>query len=273
MIPVAFQWKGSILAARRSRAAFTILEIMIAISIFAMVLTAIYTIWISILKGSKTAMAAAAGVQRSRIAIRSIEDALLTTTMYSANINEYSFVGEANSVSMLARLPATFPGVGRYGDQVVRRVSFYTQAGKDGMDELIMSQHPMLLDTTGTVEAYTITLARDVSEFSLGYYDAQKKKWSEDWIITTNQLPKMVRVILGLGKLPGSNSKAQDVVAKIVALPATAVGPDLQGAVPATGGLNTNRLGQDPRMGGDRLRQGGGTQPGGNQFKTPKNPF
>ena len=272
MIPVAFQWKGSILAARRSRAAFTILEIMIAISIFAMVLTAIYTIWISILKGSKTAMAAAAGVQRSRIAIRSIEDALLTTTMYSANINEYSFVGEANSVSMLARLPATFPGVGRYGDQVVRRVSFYTQAGKDGMDELIMSQHPMLLDTTGTVEAYTITLARDVSEFSLGYYDAQKKKWSEDWI-TTNQLPKMVRVILGLGKLPGSNSKAQDVVAKIVALPATAVGPDLQGAVPATGGLNTNRLGQDPRMGGDRLRQGGGTQPGGNQFKTPKNPF
>jgi len=186
---------------------------------------------------------------------------LLTTVMYNASVNEYSFVGESGSISMVARLPATFPGVGRYGDQVVRRVSFYTQAGKDGQDELVLSQQPMLLDTSGSVEAYTIPLAKDVAEFTLEYMDPQKRQWVDQWI-TTNQLPKMVRVILGLGRTQKTGSKAQDVVAKIVALPANAVTPDLQVGMVGRGAMQTNRLNNrldgrtDPRF--DNLRQGGG---------------
>ena len=46
--------------------AFTILEIMIALFIFAMVLTAIYSIWHGIIKGTASGLKAAAEVQRSR---------------------------------------------------------------------------------------------------------------------------------------------------------------------------------------------------------------
>jgi hypothetical protein len=52
----------------------TIVEIMLAIGIF---MTAIYSIWIAILKGSRGR--AAAEVQRSRITMQMLEDAFLTT--------------------------------------------------------------------------------------------------------------------------------------------------------------------------------------------------
>src|SRR6185436_11694873 len=126
------------------RAAFTIIEIMLAIGIFAMVLTAIYATWLAVLKGSKSGIKAAAEVQRSRMAMRTIEDAFNSTEMFVANMNYYLFVadtsGDMAAVSMAARLPEGFLGVARYGDQKVRRISFYTQPGKDGMNDLIMTQ-------------------------------------------------------------------------------------------------------------------------------------
>ena len=45
---------------RSSALAFTILEIMLAMGIFALVLTAIYSIWVAILKGSQAGLKAAA---------------------------------------------------------------------------------------------------------------------------------------------------------------------------------------------------------------------
>jgi len=141
----------SVVESFASSAAFTIIEVMLAIMIFAMVLTAIYSTWIGILRGTKSGEKVAAEVQRSRIAIRTLEDAFLSTVMYTENSKYYYFIadssGDMGCVSMVARLPASFPGVGRYGDQIVRRVSFSTQAGKDGGHELVMTQVPMLLDT------------------------------------------------------------------------------------------------------------------------------
>src|SRR5437879_5943157 len=60
-------------ASRIRHHAFTLLEIMIAIAIFGMVLTAIYSTWLAILRGKKAGETAAAEVQRSRIAIRALE--------------------------------------------------------------------------------------------------------------------------------------------------------------------------------------------------------
>jgi hypothetical protein len=238
------------------------LEVMLAIMIFAMVLTAIYSTWLTILKGSKVSLEAAAAVQRSRIAFRAIEDALLTVQMYTANLGYYSFVGDESSLSMVSKLPASFPGVGRYGDQVVRRVSFYLDAGKDGMDELIMTQTPLLLDLRkGDVEPYTISLAKGVSTFSLVYWDPMKRDWVEQWVLT-NQLPKMVQVTLGLGK-QGQSSKPQDVVSRIMAVPSISVMPDLQagpmmGGMMPTNRLDTNRFNfnRDPRFPLGDPRQG-----------------
>jgi hypothetical protein len=209
---------------------------MLSIGIFAMVLTAIYATWIAILKGSKAGMHAAAEVQRARVAIKTLEDAFNSTEMFVANMNYYLFVadtsGDMAAVSLAARLPANFPGMGRYGDQIVRRVSFYTQPGKDGMAELIMTQAPILLATNSGYESYTLTLARDVTLFKMAFYDSQKNEWLEEWK-STNQLPKLVQIALGLGKTGNDASKPYNLVTTLVALPSVAVQPDVQGGGPA----------------------------------------
>ena len=180
----------------------------------------------------------AAAVQRSRIAVRTIEDALLTTEMFLGAIQHYHFdadtSGDMAAISMVSRLPASFPGVGRYGDQVVRRVSFYVSNSPAGGNELVMTQMPMLLDTSSGYEAYSLTLARDVTMFRLDFYNLQKNEWQDEWK-DTNQLPRLVQVALGLGKHKGHSSEPQDVVTRLVSLPSVAVGGDIQGQGPRPG--------------------------------------
>lgn len=208
---------------------------MLAIGIFAMVLTAIYACWASILKGSHAGLKAAAEVQRARIAMRTIEDAFLTTETFYANMKYYLFFantsGDMAEVSMACRLPATFPGVARYPNQVVRRVSFYTQPGKDGMNELIMAQAPILMNTNDAIKPYELTLARDVTFFRMAFYDVQKAEWLDEWKYT-NALPKLVQIALGLGKTKGQADKPSELVYSLVALPSIGVGMDLQRGVP-----------------------------------------
>jgi len=224
----SIQCKGVTGPVQRQKAtrAFTILEVMIAIGIFAMIITAIYATWMAILKGTKAAQNAASAVQRSRIAVRSIEDAFLTVQLFTENMKHYAFVtksdGDMAFVSMVSRLPASFPGVGRYGDQVVRRVSFYVQPGPDRGYELMMTQAPMLMATNSAgIEPYSIVLARGVTDFTLEFWDIQKKEWVEEWLYT-NQLPRLVSVTLGLGTV-GNSSQPQDIVTRVVAIPASAV--------------------------------------------------
>ena len=238
---------------------------MIALFIFALVLTVIYSIWFGILRGTKSGTNAAAAVQRSRIAMRCIEDAFLTMVMFHENIKHYYFFTEANGdfsgLSMVSRLPANFPGVGRYGDQIVRRVNFYTEPSEEGGYQLTMSQAPMLMATnSGIVEPYTLVLAKDVSLFFVEFYDVQLGEWLEEWV-NTNQLPRLVRFTLGQGKSRNS-SEPQDVVTRVVAVPTTLAG-NLQTARPVDqGGPGGIPPGGVPPGG---IPPGGGNFPGGNR--------
>ena len=232
---------------RSSRVAFTILELMLSIGIFALILTAIYSIWIAILKGSRAGQKAAAEVQRSRIALRALEDAFNSTEYFIANMKYYYFFadtsGDMATVSLVARLPDGFLGSEQYKQlqQKVRRVTFETVPGKDGMRDLLMTQAPIQLPkelNDGSYQPYTITLARDVTHFQLSFFDPQKAEWLDEWKYT-NQLPKIVQIALGLGKSANDPSKSSDIVYSLVALPSEGVGGDLQGAVgvPGPGGI------------------------------------
>lgn len=218
---------------RHSARAFTIMEVMIAIFIFAIVIYAIYSTWISIMRGTQSGLKAAAEVQRSRMAMRTIEDALMTAQLYVQNIYWYAFLadtsGDLASLTLVSRVPKSFPGAGQYEDTVVRRVSFFVQSGPRG-NELIMTQSPMLTDTNSAFQAYSLVLARDVTRFSLEFFNAQKEEWEEEWKYT-NALPALVMVTLGLGK-KGASKEAHDEVSRLIALPAAAVAGELQATQP-----------------------------------------
>ena len=220
--------------------AFTLVEIMIAVTILGLILVAIYASWSAILRGSKIGLEAAAEVQRSRIAMRALEDALASTELFTENIQHYAFVtdtsGDFALLSLVAHLSKSFPGSGIFGDQVVRRVTFSVEPGKSG-NELVMSQRPLLAPTNSTEDqSYSLALARNISAFTLEFWDTNKHEWASEWLFT-NQLPKLVRVTLGFGRASQYFSRPKEIITRNVALAATAIPRDYQ--VPGVGAANT----------------------------------
>jgi len=261
---------------RQTRLGFTIIEVMLALGIFSMILIAIYSVWTGILNASRAARTAADSAQRARISMRTLSDALTTAQMFTANMPPqnpnayYAFLADMNgdfgSLSFVAHLPATFPGVGRYGDQIVRRVKFSVLPEKNGTLDLVIYQAPMMcaLQQGWEEQAYSLVLARDVTLFGFEFWAQDQKtgnwEWTSEWS-STNSLPKLVHVGLGLGKTskPG---EPQDVVHRYIAMPTTAVQPEWQMPI---------GLGGVPVRPGQPARPGQPGQP--NQLGIPNNGF
>jgi type II secretory pathway pseudopilin PulG len=229
---------------RSGRIGFTILELMLSIGIFALILTAVYSIWIAILKGTHAGQKAAAEVQRARVALRALEDAFNSTEFFHANVRYYYFYadtsGDFASVSLVARLPDGFLGSEQYQQlqQKVRRITFEAKPGKAGTHDLMMTQAPILLPDTQAnsgYEPYTITLAKDVTYFQLLFFDTLKGEWLQEWT-KTNQLPKIVQIALGLGRSGKNSSKPSELVYSLVSLPSDPVVGGLQGGLPGPQG-------------------------------------
>ncbi len=238
--------------------AFTLIEIMIAISIFGMVMVAIYSSWSAILRGSKAGLVAAAEVQRIRIAMRAIEESLASALLYTGNLPLYAFMADTTTssdfaeLSFVARLPASFPGSGLFGDQVVRRVTFSVEPGTNGAPQLVLRQSPLLEATELVGEPYSIVLAPNVSLFAMEFWDARTSEWVPEWIYT-NQLPKLVRVALGFGRTQQYSTQTKEVAARVITVAATPIPLMLQlgGSGPGTRQVPPGGIppGQNPRDG------------------------
>ncbi len=220
--------------ARRCAAAFTLLELMLAMAIFGMVLTAIYATWSAILRAARVGNDVATNAQRARIAGRTIEDALLSAVMFQANAPLYTFEadtsGDVAALSLVGRLPPTFPGSGFFGDLAVRRVAFTVETAPDGTNDLILRQIPLLQAETVNPEQYTIVLARDVSLFRLEFlgrpgtpvFSRPTGDWLTEWP-HTNALPWVVRFSLAFGAARDAMGRPRDLTVRTVLLPGTMV--------------------------------------------------
>lgn len=206
---------------RKSRRAFTLIEIMIAITIFALVLAAIYSVWDLILRSSKTGQEAAAQAQRQRIAIQSIEDALTCVQSFQASIKYYSFVvqnGDQPLLSFVARLPDDFPRSGRFGDFNVRRLTFTVEAGPDNENDLMLRQNPILMDMDVDEQQHPLELARNVKSFTIECWAANQ--WGDKWN-NTNAIPSMVRIglVLAGNKTASGRVSPELAITRVIMIP------------------------------------------------------
>jgi type II secretion system protein J len=179
------------------RAAFTLIEIMMAMAIFSMVITAIYATWTLIIKSARIGQEASAAVQRERVAFRTFEDALTCACSYQADLKHYSFVvenGSTPTLSFVARLPEFFPRSGRF-DSDVRRVTFSLESGPEGGQQLVLRQTPLLMEMDVDEENHPFVLSKNVSKIEFEMWDARKGKWVDEWT-TTNEIPSQLHLTL-----------------------------------------------------------------------------
>ena len=210
------------LSRSNSRRGFTLVEIMVAIMIFTLVLGAIYSTWILVMRATQVGQAAAAQAQRQRIALRTIEDSLMCIQSFQASQKYYSFIvenGEAPALSFASRVPDIFPRNGKFGDFNLRRLTYSLEAGQDGGKNLVLRQNPILMDLDQDEQKYPLVLARNVKSFIVECWDTNKFEWVDEWL-TTNSIPPMVRVGLVLGASTAGGGAAPDfAVARAFAMP------------------------------------------------------
>jgi type II secretion system protein J len=213
---------------RPKRGAFTLLEIMVALFILGLIVAAVYSSWMAVVRGAETGKKAAAEVQRSRIAVRVLEDALTSARMFAADIDYYSFIaenGDAPTLSFVSMLPESFPNSGRFGAFNLRRVTFSVEAGKESSSQLVMRQTPILMDT-GAGGERPIVLAKNLRKFEMEFWNTRTADWTDEWT-QTNQLPQLIRLTLEFGG-DEPNSAVRRTVTKEVALPTVIVGSNWQ---------------------------------------------
>lgn len=262
-------------AALRSRrtSAFTIIEVMVSSAILLLIILTIYSTWSSLLRASRIAQDAAVEVQRARMATRAVEDCLLTAQNFVENGKYYYFYTDTEDenyhfLSVASHLPPTFLGDGMFGDLSLRRVTFEVTEGEDGNKQLVMSQMPVLMMTNDISQPYSIVLVRDLTWFHLDFYDKQSGEWVKEFT-ATNQLPAMVRVSVAWGHQRNNPNEPLDAITRVVSIPASAVGGEIQrpdvGANPGGnnggggGGGNNNN-----NNGGGGGREGGSNRSGNN---------
>ena len=218
--------------------AFTLIEIMIALAIFGIIVAAIYSTWTLVLRASKVGQAAAAQVQRERIAVRTIEDSLTCIQSFQASPQYYSFVvqnGDQALLSFAARLPDIFPRSKRFDGFPVRRLTYTVEPGPDLENDLVLRQSPILMDMDEDEKNYPLVLARNVKKFVVECLDTNKNEWVKEWT-ETNAIPLQVRYALILGGNNDSSGRAPVLgVTNIVTFPSVMLPSLLQNQ--AGGGL------------------------------------
>jgi len=212
-----FGWPGGLRASRRR--AFTLLEVLVAIFVFSIVIAAIFSTLMLILRASAVGQAAAARAQRQRVVMNTIENSLMCVQSFQASPEYYSFIvenGDQPMLSFAARLPAVFPRNGKFfspelgRDFKLRRVTFSLEPGADHRNyNLVLRQKPTLTDMDPGEQSDPLILAENVKKFSISCWDTNQEEWATEWD-NTNALPPMVMIGLALGGDNNDNDTSPD---------------------------------------------------------------
>jgi prepilin-type N-terminal cleavage/methylation domain-containing protein len=243
------------------RKAFTLIEMMMAITIFSIIIAAIYSTWYLIIHATQVGQRSAAESQRARIAIHTIEDSLISVQSFQASMKYYSFVvqsGDSPVLSYAAKVPGDFPRNSRFNGLNLRRLTFTLEGGDDAGRKLVLRQNPILMDMDGDEKTLPLVLAYNVQKFEVECWDKQQSEWVDDWD-NTNSIPGLVRLTLRLGGKTenGTPVPVMDCVRLIsipsITLPAVAQGrAGGGGAFPPAG---AGGIGGVPQVGAPGLQQ------------------
>ena len=217
---------------RRKQAAFTLVEAIVAMGILSLVLVMVYQTFYSVLQTTKIGADATEQVQRERIVLKTIEDALSGVVYYEQNQEHYAFVADTldfnyPSISFVSRVPPDFLGSKEFGAQSLRRVEFVVEDAPVEVDvevngktireirderALVMYQTPILLpiDATELEEPKRWVLGPGLDTFMVMFWSTINSEWLPDWE-ETNSVPTRLKIEIAFKLNDGSAAQLADL--------------------------------------------------------------
>ena len=246
---------GCLINKRRGVRAFTLLEIIIALSIFLLMVIGIYASWSQIHRSTRVGLERAAENQRKRVAMRALEQSLGSVKYFLANETNYTFFaeldGRSSYLSFVSHLPNNFPRSSIFPYQPMRRVRFSVEDGTNGLGRLVLRQQPFLYEANIDEDENPLILANDLDSFYVEFLpDGEDAEWQDYWDLT-NDIPVMARVSL---EYKYENRSDPEIVTKLIQLASSPVPAEFQ--LGRTGSNRSRTSGRSPGDSRDRAGRG-----------------
>ncbi len=169
---------------RRQTAAFTLLEIMLAITILAAVMTAVYVTWSAGLSGWKRSASVTESLQRERIVMETLAELTQSAVFFSSAEMLYGIEGQhsaqtGNSVSFVTGSDLLLPASETMASGM-RRVTISLGRDARGKSCLMMANAPAL-EPERAPDPINHVLSADVCGFAVRYRDPRSGGWAETW--------------------------------------------------------------------------------------------
>lgn len=199
------------------KAAFTLVETIVAVAILSLVLTSVYGVFFSVLNTTKKGAEAAVDVQRQRIALKTIEDALSGLVYYEQNQAIYGFMANTEdydypSISFVSRVPPDFLGNKDFGSERLRRITFQVEDDEDFGRSLVMYQYSTLqpIDPLEIEDPSRWVLGQDLDTFLMVFWSTINGEWVYEWT-ETNSIPTRIKFEMAYARADGSPALAEDM--------------------------------------------------------------
>jgi prepilin-type N-terminal cleavage/methylation domain-containing protein len=174
----------------RSQAGFTLMEILLAVAILSIVITAVYNTWNAALTAWRRGTDASEVFQRQRVVMDVLTELTQSAVFFTASAPLYTVVGTKNpglgdSVSFVTASDAFLPP-SESSDAGMRRVTISVEEDQYRRTYLAIVNQPALRpDDTSAEPLQAHVVSMDVSGFFVRYLDPRDGTWSEKWDETT----------------------------------------------------------------------------------------
>ncbi|MEE2714859.1 MAG: prepilin-type N-terminal cleavage/methylation domain-containing protein, partial [Verrucomicrobiota bacterium] len=202
---------------KKRKAAFTLVEMVVAMAIFSLILTFVYKSFFSFAQTTKASTEATVKIQRQRIALKTIEDAFSGLVYYEQNQSIYGFVANTEdydypSISFVSRVPPDFLGNKEFGSERLRRITFQVEDDEDYGRSLVMYQSSTLqpVDPLEAEEPSRWVLGQDLDTFLMVFWSTINSEWVYEWT-ETNSIPTRIKFEMAYVRADGSAAQVEDM--------------------------------------------------------------
>ena len=185
--------------------AFTLLEIMLAITILAVVATAVYSTWNAGLAGWKRSATITEYLQRERVVMETLTELTQSAVFFNSRDSLYEVLGSreeqtGDSISFVTASDLLLPQTETTAS-AMRRVTISMSRDTRGRPFLGISNAPVL-EPERIPEPVIHVLSSDVCGFAVRYRDPHSVSWVDEWA-EPSIIPSAIEYTVAFGSNDG----------------------------------------------------------------------